>query len=1149
MGCASSGDVTAAKDEVIMAVEDCCDELVELYMSTAMNVGQGLDLCCQAWDKVMTAQSIGGTVTAPAIPGPPDADGNPTVAVPAKTINAGNTWASLAAAQWAHQCQAEMHATNTYNNQYNAWLASYEKWQDLQIIPQLVAFGLQVVALTKMYEQWTNYLKKTNKIMCGLADEVFPCAKANYLAIKGDFNAHITKYQEMVCGAEGEEITSYSDKVAWHCELGSDLLDCWENDGDGQIGYKVLSAQHTQNMAQNLSNVAEAGQWAVQDAKACLQKYKADIDNNFTNWGAENYEDLAEQTEVLYKKAGNICAWLNDCGQALTGEWDDKKDQMYAALCDEIGYGSDCINEIMNVINQAAECMDQQKALYDNYHGSIETFAPTVIDEANSLLTGTTMAECQQYAQACAEKFKSKYEIIYEPNEDALAQKILEMACRLAEGTENCHEFQKDLSALCLAHWEDHYADCDAELAEGIMAEAKLLYDTRKDTFDEFVLENGKLWDFWCNHYQALENDFSDTTITKATDQVCHWYDAMQKMCDEACSLLDFWKAKYQGEECITAPKIIQAGVEACEQQIETYNKLDQMLDDLCAKWFNDVCQCELTDIAELCKLHEKAEVACEIDDNAQCVQDIAVALKECYLNIGLGCEKEYLAELCALPEYKAKYCDLEDRALLHIRSNFDKARENLLRNSNRYCVGDTEWQLCKLETEQARLEAQAIESANRFERWWEVQEQDRRHRYKMDMVQIYQGFAAMAIEGFSNTTQQYDMILTQIHNRLSRSYNMLSQANQSGSTVANSTAQGVNQALSSIQNGQHYTDMFYRMKAEFNQSSNNLAARAQEQTRIGQQYATLAQNALNSAENVASTAITQAYQQQEHGYRFKDMALQASRAADKTALDAQQLGLNYVDRGHFHIQESRQWKSLDWQIVCDTVQKAQSQVQLAQRTLDQAFQFEQHRDALMQRCRDNGMDAQRHHFDMFNAGVGKVERAMTASENGIRAAFEMINWGQEQRNRFITQGYNLGTLVPTSVNAFNGIKAQGLSMLSLAAQQNQLGMQAKSQEFDNLCRMLQQREAQVCAKLLGFNAVGQGTSALANMFGQGTANAAEGLIGSIGAFAGQPPSILNGAPGPGGANNAVSFPVYGQGSQNSFGLGTFNPFSGGGGF
>ena len=1143
MGTASGGDVSMAAAEISAAVDECC----MMFETHRMNVGTGLEALATTWQNCWTAQNTfntnamnGGTVTAPEIPGPPDAMGNPTVAVPAKEVNAGSNWASLAAAQWAHQCQAQIYATQTYNQQYNAWLEAYESYQQAQVVPQLVAFGLQVAALVKMYDEWTKYLSKTNTIMCGLADTVYPCVEGRYLETKNDIDNHILDMQSGIDIAGDAAIQA--EKAAWHCELGTTLLDCWQNDGEGQAGFKTLIGQHTQNMAQHLSNLCEAGQWAIQDAKTCVTDFKAAVDSSFTQWGEDNYDGVTAEVEQLYSKAADICSWLNQCGMEMADNYTGSKSPLIQSILeDQVADAGSCLVDIQNAIGDADECMQIQKDLYESYREPLQTyFAAEVINEVNNmLLSGTLIQDCQAFAEQCSREFKDKYNLLYEPCEDELAKKILNMACRLAEGTEDCHEFQKDLSMVCIEHWQDHYENCDGILGEGIMQEAKLLYDTRKETFDTFVENHGKLWDFWCDHYQNLENDFSFQLITKATEQVCEWKLALDKLCEEACGFLEWWRDCYSAAECVTAPKIINAGVTACEQQIDTYQKLDDILDDLCRKWFDEVCRCEILDIQELCKLHDKAEVVCEIDDNSQCVQEIADQLKDCYLRVGLQCEKEYLQELCDMEKYEPEFCNLEDRALLHIRSRFDKARENLLRNSNRYCVGNTDYQLCKLETEQARLEAQAIESANRFERWWAVRECDRRHRYKTDMIQVYQGFAAMAIEGFSNSTQQYDAVLTQIHNRLSRSYNMLSQANQAGSTVSSSTAAAVNQALSGIQAGQFYPDLYFRMKSEFNSSSNNMAARAQEQTRIGQQYSNLALDALQRAENTASTSVQQGQQAMEHGFRYKQMALQASQAADKTALDAQNLGLAWIDRGHRQIEFSQGWKDREWRVICEGIEKAQRQVDQAQSTLAQAFAFEQHRDGLIQQCRNNGMDSARHQFEIFNAGVGKVERAMQSSENGLRTAFELINWGQQQRASAHSMMYNMGTLVAPSVSAYNGLVGQGMSMLGMATQNTQIGMQAKGQQIAELCRAIQQRDALVCQKLLGMNAVGNSTFSIASMFGQGVTSSAEGLIGSISGFVGSPPSILQGAPGPGGTQNTA---VGGGSPINPIGSG---PFSG----
>jgi hypothetical protein len=1139
MGSASTGDVNAARDEVIAAIEECCQSLFDFYDEVSMQLDVGLTAIGAAMTACCTQEiaylSAPNTATAPAVPGPPDAMGNPTVAAPAKTVTSTN--GGIAAAAIAHQCQTQVYQAQLYQAQTSAYLAAQQAWQEAQIVPSLIALVGQLVALTKMYDQWTLYLEKTNQIMCGLADTAFPEALACWQTAKADYTECLAEQNANYAG----DLAQYRARLTWGCDQADKLRDHVCLDGTGEGGFLTADAQHVQNMAQNAANIATDGQWAVQEAKPYIVDLIAELEGNHAPWLNEEFGAITGQLAGLYGKAQGICAYLNDCGQALVdnyvgGELASTREMLDAGVQNAI----DCLGQIQDAITQAGECMEDQKALYDAHRPGMETFGPEVLAQTNALLSnGELMTECWQDANECGQTFKDRYELQFAVDQDALAAKIMQLACDMAQNHMAVYECQKGLSEQCAAHWEDHYEACDAAIAEGITAEAKLLLNTRRATFDTFIERHEKLWANFCDHYWPLEMEYSSTLLTKATEQICEWNDSLEKVCEEACEFLDWWKDTYQTEEQITSPKIIAAGVDACEQQIDTYTRLDDLLDRLCDKWFDEICQCDLDDIQALCTLHDKKDVVCEITDNADCIETIADRLKACWLDDGLPCEKDYLQELCDLSKYNPKFCELEDRAVMHVRRRFDAARESLLRSTQRYCVGDIEDALCKLESEQATAEAQAIELANRHEQWWETQECNRRHTYKMNMIETYQSFAALSIQGFDTADQQYDRLLTQLHNRLSRSYTYLSQANQAGATAASSTAQGVSQALDTTRIGQFYPQLFQQLKSDYSQASQAMVLRGQEQTRIGHQHMSSALQALNSADALADSATSQAQTTVQHGFRYKQQALAAANSAGDTATSIQSLALQHIDDGQQLADNAIRWKSQEWQVVCDSIQKSQNQMQIAQSVMAQAMAFEQHRDQLLQNCVDTGLNAERQRFAIYQAGTQKVETAMRTAEAALTSSMNMYQtiWGQRMNAFAHLNG--MGQWVAQGASAQNQTLGRGLGWMQVAAQLHQQGMQDKRGQIDQVCASLQQREAMMCQCLLGFNAVAGQTAQLANSFGGGVANSFDGVIGSVQSLLGQVPTIAQQPPQPNFSTSApvstTSIPTFpGSGSGSS---------------
>lgn len=1143
MGCPCGGEIAQASADGVMAinavedaVNDCCDRVIEYYDMTAANIGQGLEACCTAWaDAGATTFTVPGYTTQVACP---DGTTVPCDIPPRTGVTDG--WAGTY--QWGIQQQidSQNNAAALYNQQYQDWLAAYNNWQNLQILPQIIAMVAQIAAITRMYDLWSDYLGKTNQIMCHMTDVVFPEVCDEFMTdISGNYTDHVTEL-----GANFTEVLGLvNGNLEWHCEKADVLCECYFATGrvlpDGtqvEYGYSAIEKQHASNMAQNLSNVAVAAQWSAQDLKTQLMEFKAESELTFDSFRDNNFGEIELQIRTLIEKGADICDYLNTCGQELVDNYrNNQQDDVNMLLEQQVLDAKDCLVQIQEAIADADTKFEEQMTLHAAYMAEEAQTSPQIIEQARAILEcGDVSKDCYQDARNCAIDFKDRYEVTWQVNEEALATKIMEMACRLANGLEEQYEFKKGLSEECLEHWQDHYADCDAQLAEGILSEAKLLYGTRKDTFDTFVMHQEEFFSCWNDHYKPLEHEYSSELLTKAAERVCVLHNQIDSMCEEADEFLDCFRNYMQEPEKELLPKVMLAGITACEQQIDSYEGLDDLFDKLFQNWCEEIMPCDLDDISQLCGVLEKRDLGCEVDDNNQCAMEIADAAKDCFLNFGLDCEKEYLQELCDMMAYEPKFCELEDRALLHVRRQADIARENLLRTSNRFCMGDMTEQLCKLESDRVRLESQAISAANRFERWWEVRENERRHRYKFDMTAAVSALAGLAMQGFNQSTAGYDILLTQLHARLSRSYSYLTNANQAGNSAAGSAAQGVIQSLNSAQTGHYFSDQYLRIKQEADAQAQAMLLRAQEQTRIGQNYGNLAMNAQAQAETTARDGIQDGLNAMSHGRQFKQLALSGSTGASQDSQNAQSLGLQHIDRGHFWIQEGRLHKDQAWMIVRDAINNAQQSINQGHDTLNQTLAFERHRDELIQRCRNNGMEASAQQLQIMQVGEQKMERALASAEAALARALDLLRMGQQQDNAWISGYGNLASLAAPAAGAYNGIVASGHNLMQLSSAMSQVGHSHKTDMCSKICDSIRDREISRMNQMMGFNALAANTGQLASQFGGGLANSVEGLLGSIQGLAGQPPSLLGPAPGGNQINTSGGFggTTYGGGNN-----------------
>lgn len=1135
MGCSCAGqidNVQIAVKETTAAVNACCDRIIDYYNMTSENIGQGLDsvaeamsACCDTW--AMAGQvdiNIPEQTVSAACPDGSSVD----VTIPGQTVSAPN-WASAQLYGQLASVNQQTAASTLYNEQYNAWLEEYKEWQDFQILTQLPAVVGQLLAITEMYDQYNKYMTKTNQIYCDLADNVYPTLSADYAAIEGDYSEHV----DLLKADFADTLGLVNDRLEWHCDEADKLRDAYFDEGAGGVetGYATIEKQHASNMSQNMANIADVAQSLAQQMSVCLQDMKASGDATFEAFRTAEFDNIVNIVNQLTAKAADICAYLNDCGQELVDNYTDNQLPAVNTFTEQaVVDATACLAMIQDSIADADTFFQDQSDLYAAYREQELATGPGIIQQARDILeSGPVSLECFNLALRRSEDFEQKYNVGWAVDAEALAGKILQQACALADGFEDQYEYKDSLSRQCLQHFDDHYADCDGVLGAGIMAEAKLLMAERKASFDTFVQQQEDWYACWTT-YKALEEDYAGEIISKGAERVCKLHDEVDTLCVEADEYLECMRTLSVTEKQLL-PKINLSGITACEQQIDTYEGLDNMFDKLWDQWCNVIMPCDEADIAQLCGVLDKRDLACEIDDNNQCATELAEAAKNCYLDFGIACEKEYLQELCDMVAYSPDFCALEDRAVAHVRRSIDLARENLLRAGNRFCVGAMEEELRRLETEGARLESQAISAANRFERWWQTQEDDRRHRYKFDMISAISALGQFSLAGLGQSTQGYDAMLTQIHSRLNRSFQYLTNANSAGSTAANSTAAGVAQSLNSAQTGHWYGDMHRLMKASANDTASGLLLRAQEQTRIGHDYAGFASGAQVNAEGVARESVQDGLNAMQHGRQFKNMAGQIAGAASADLNSAQGLALQHIDDGQFWIREARANKSDAWNVVNQALNNSQQSINAGHAVLNDALRFESHRDNLIQQCKNNGDAAAAHQLEIMQVGERKIRTALQSATDGLARSLDLLSMGlQDDRNWM--EGYrSLVSFGPPASNALSGIFTNGHNLMGMSHTMASMGMNHKQAMCEKICDAVRDRDVARMQQLMGFNSLAGNTGAMASQFGGGLANAFDGLVGSISALGGTPPSILQ-FQNPGGTQ--TQFSGSGSGTINS---------------
>lgn len=1082
--------------------------------------------CCKAqFGKYGTAADFSFEIPGPCESGT-DANGDPTCEpgdpIPFTATNQTQMNAALIA--WQQSQQTSM---------WDSWIAEFTKYNDTLNAIQIPIMLGQVCALTEMYQNYTFYLGKTNEIICKLkllCDEL----KEEYdSCVKGE----VSKKMKLMSEEFSTRWTNVNDATDWACDRRDNFWNCYFNDGtatdpDEQgAGYAILEKQHVQNMAQHMANICSDAQHHAGLLGTILEEHNMYTEDHFRDFEIEAFSDITEHIRNLYEKQDEICEYQNMCGQMLidcynnptdgflfgTPNPDGTSNGIKDMLMQQIEYAQDCTQEISNAHIEHRSAMNQLKAKYQQYHDEQCKLGPGIITDAAELLDCENfMKTCYEYLRDGSYEFKERYDLNWEINEEELSNKILELACKAAAtSSDEQYEWAKMLAVDCYAQYEDCYKDGECQLAQGLLSEALMLYNTRKETFDWFCEKADKHLDFWMDFYLPKEQAYACTLMQKAEDQICILSDQLVEYCAEGEEHLEFYKNYYKNPECEISPKLILASEKACDQQQNTYMYLDMYLDHLWEKWESNFCKCDIDDLNALCEVLEKRNLGCEIDENNECAQEVGTTLKNCYLDIYLPCEKDYIDELCDMDKYEPQYCEVEDRSIAYIKAAYSQQREELIRCSKRHCSGNLDQQLKELAVAQVKEEAAALQTANRFERWWEVHECDRRHRYKLDMIRAAENFRESGLAALNQSSQGNSQLLTHLQERIVRGYQYLTNMNDAGRSVISSVNNAVAQGQRGIEAGHFYPQLHHQMKSEHHRSSESMILRGQEQVRIGHYHTQQAAQDKGAAENVAASTLEQGLAAMRIGQDYKRLSLAASQQAEKTAQDQLTNGIAMIDRGHFWIQESRAWKMAAYDSANQGVASAMSSIRQGHEAMELALAYGNARDGVAQSCIDNGHQSAADAMQIMQAGEVKVQRSLEAALQGMQQAFQMMDIHTQRQQQNINGHLGNTASAINSVGALNSIIGNGHNLARMAMQTGTAYAQNEGQLVEMIMNCCKEHHNSMIRSIQSNQGLANQTSALLSEFGSGVSGTFSDLAGTLTGFFSAPPQINNTFNGP----------------------------------
>lgn len=728
----------------------------------------------------------------------------------------------------------------------------------------------------------------------------------------------------------------------------NDIMDdVRDNVGDlrgANAGLIAPTATHAQEWVEN--NPARIAE--LDAVNAHMHEYG---DTTWDHWNGVFKANEAAVVPEIYTLALDMTASIKETVTALTAAADEAEANYNAMYAQEGAVAGAALTAAQCSAERLCELRDWLQANAEKiegfwdatYAGNSTTIANAAVAEG-ATATGKSTAAVTEL-QTLGGKRDGYYDANYAGPEGALAGQVMGDGVTQSGNSVADHADMVAKAADRIAYFNGNYAGHEATLAGVAIDEAATLVDKLSEDYEYLKTHGETMQAFWDAAYKAAEQGFADKSISEGTIMVdkfsddWEWFDARaidmrafwdatyrpsesavapvlinraQAMSDQSVELInyisqlseemkDYWDAVYKAAESTTAPVIIDGGVPGTEHTEFTYKWFEDRFQDFFKKWEDDWYPCDKKDLGFLCAMWDNHNMAEEIHDDKDLSRSLADKTYEAYTEHGLPCEVERIDEICAMPVYEPEYCEVESKAILHVRAQIDRQKEEAKRCNTRFCCGATQQSLDELTLRGAQLETASLQAAHRYEKWWYVQEENRRHKYHQDIFQIAEQHPQTTDRSLNTSIRANDLILKHLHDRIQRGYTYLENMQNTGRLALQGMSDAVRYSIETIRAGHFFPEIALKGKTTADQHSQQHVQFGIDMIKTGQFYPRMAHDDRAAAETTANDASRVAAEMVRIGHFFPELALKARVAAEQTAQDAGQLGQRMVELGHFH--------------------------------------------------------------------------------------------------------------------------------------------------------------------------------------------------------------------------------------------------------
>lgn len=738
-------------------------------------------------------------------------------------------------------------AQEAYYTLWEDWWCCEKRSKQIQQYIYAAQIPVAIYGLITAQATYQSILEKNLSMICATEADLQLIARCSTEILGTEDEPGLLKIcQANLLEGHNDRIGTINNRGVHSCDLADDELDCYNK------LWKPIQHDHAPQLADSLGIMLSNG--------------KATSEHTLS-W-AENLQECVSENMMPEMK------------------------RQFAPLMQS----SNCAAN--NLTDWREELKDKASLLHDHFNNVYKcpeaNMIPVIMDMTTCMVQRT--CELRDWLFDAARADDDVYQKGYQQGEIPQAQAAMATSAQLIPKIIESVNWLDTNIPYALDIFKTCYGDPQAKLNPRLYAEATDLAPEITRCFEWFRDNATDYKKFFDDCYR----DGECALVKKQLDMACRLAsrveESLERVTEWSLNDREMYTLNFKADEISAIKMATQEGTKASRELSELSKWFDDQAKSFKSTYDQHWLQCDIDNIKEHCAIWTRGNPLQEIERSSEKMRDLSDELLDFHSD-GLVKAKTYMDKVFQEAD-RFDYC-IENPAALHVRTQVDRALDELEKCTPRYATGHLLAARMQLKAQGARAEGAAVESATRW-KWWANEQQDqRRFDQRIALMGIMDAAAVRGIEASKTQTAGSDLLLTHARDAIIRGQTYLNHMHESGRTTSSIDQNQVDSMLRSVQLSHFWPELALRENGEFNSQMNQMMDDAQNIMQMGHSWNQMAHTEKTSATQVMGQSFDVANRLSQMGQFYLSQAEGMNSQRAQISNQAGTLGNQYAQTGH----------------------------------------------------------------------------------------------------------------------------------------------------------------------------------------------------------------------------------------------------------